>query len=226
MYKTELHMHTADLSVCCATVTYEQAVEEYQQAGYTTIVSTNHINRASILQGDMPWSEKMRYFVETRRKFLELSTPDFHILPGCEVTAKGARNDYLVFGDTDRLLLEGPELIELEIDELCEVVHSYGLLIYQAHPFRHKMRVTKAQPLDGIEVFNGNLRHDSHNFMSRAWAEYHKKPMISGSDYHRPKDAANGGIRTEKPIETNEQLLEVLRSGKYELLEDFSLIRS
>ena len=72
--------------------------------------------------------------------------------------------------------------------------------------------------LDGVEVYNANKNHDSHDYLAELWAE--KKHLIrtTGSDFHDPHDHTAAGIMTEGPIEDNETLLRVLRSGAYELI--------
>lgn len=44
-------------------------------------------------------------------------------------------------------------------------------MIYQAHPFRFGMKITNVKYLDGIEVCNRNIEHDSHNDIAALWAE-------------------------------------------------------
>ena len=45
--------------------------------------------------------------------------------------------------------------------------------------------------------------------------------LTSGSDFHRPKNLAKGGIITETPIKTNEDLIKILTSGKFERIENY-----
>ena len=46
MYLMETHAHTKGVSMC-ASATPEQVVAAYKAAGYSGIVSTNHINLAT-----------------------------------------------------------------------------------------------------------------------------------------------------------------------------------
>ena len=50
------------------------------------------------------------------------------------------------------------------------------------------------------------------------WAEQFNLKKISGTDYHHDYHFPTGGIVTESPITTNEELAKVLASGEYEAL--------
>ena len=70
-YKTELHMHTGDISVC-ARVTPEEAVRDYKAAGYRTIVVTNHMNRATFQHMvGASWEEQIQWYVTARKRILD-----------------------------------------------------------------------------------------------------------------------------------------------------------
>ena len=44
--------------------------------------------------------------------------------------------------------------------------------------------------------------------------------VTSGSDHHDSNQYPDAGILTDEPITSNKQLLEVLKSGNYELIRD------
>lgn len=78
--------------------------------------------------------------------------------------------------------------------------------------------------LDGIEVFNGSIGGhygtDSHNDRAKAYAEQFKFIKTSGTDLHYPTDKILGGIKTEEKITSINQLVDILKSGKYTLIEE------
>ena len=110
------------------------------------------------------------------------------------------------------------EKAEHLIEQLSESARKAGFLIVEAHPFRYDSVIMDDRLLDGVEVYNANKNHDSHDYLAELWAE--KKHLIrtTGSDFHDPHDHTAAGIMTEEPIEDNETLLRVLRSGAYELI--------
>ena len=73
--------------------------------------------------------------------------------------------------------------------------------------------------LDGIEVYNGNPRHESNNPRARAWAEEHHLLFSSGSDYHETEDVARGGMIFPGEIHNSKELAAALAKGVGELIE-------
>ena len=55
--------------------------------------------------------------------------------------------------------------------------------------------------------------------IAEAWAEKYGKIKTSGTDHHDPDHQPRGGILTDFPITSEKQLIEVLRSGNYELIK-------
>ena len=87
------------------------------------------------------------------------------------------------------------------------------------------MVVTPPALLDGVEVFNGSISHSPfRGEIATRWAEHYGLIQTSGSDLHHPDKPISGGILTNEPITTNEQLLAVLRSRDYQILRDDSLL--
>ena len=127
-------------------------------------------------------------------------------------------NDYLVYGVTEKWLFETGDVRRMSLEALSQSVRATGLLLVHAHPFRCDTVMQDPRYFDGYEVFNGNLRHDSHNDLANAWAEMKRKIKTSGSDYHRSDDPACGGILTDERVRDNGELLRVLREGRYTLL--------
>ena len=126
-------------------------------------------------------------------------------------------NDYLIYGVEEDWLRQQKNMLLWSEKKVCEEMHKQGYLVYQAHPYRPLIYRCDPQYIDGIEVFNGHT--DAHrNEKALQWAKACGKPMSSGSDTHYEKDIPCGGIETLRPIRTNADLLQTLRSGKYTLL--------
>ena len=71
-----------------------------------------------------------------------------------------------------------------------------------------------------ISPINGKADKEA-NDNSLKWAEEINTPvMTSGSDCHRESGVGLGGIITTEPIKSNEDLLRILKSGKYELIKN------
>jgi predicted metal-dependent phosphoesterase TrpH len=95
-----------------------------------------------------------------------------------------------------------------------------GVCVVHAHPFRDDMAVATPTGLFGIETYNGGTERFRNN-LARQFAEHYGLAKTSGSDIHSTARLAKGGIITERPIRTPEDLSAVLRSGEYQLIETY-----
>lgn len=223
-YKLEMHVHHAPVSAC-AQASAEELVASCLQAGYTGVVSTNHINLSTFREGkeDLPWEAKVEYFLSGYEQLKAVAGKDLDVLLGCEINLSlpGQRyisNDYLVYGVTPEWLLASGDLRFIDLKELSRRVREAGLMIVQAHPFRYGCILERETLLDGLEVCNAHVRHDSHNDLTALWAKKTGLPGFSGSDYHQVSDPIHAGIRTQERIRDNDTLLRTLRAGTYELI--------
>ncbi len=222
-YKTELHCHSVHVSTC-AHATHEEIVEKYVAAGYTTVVSTEHINPWTFPREleEGTWKSRSDYFCDAYERFRRVAGGRLHVLLGAEIRFMRENNsDYLVYGLSPEFLYElgDPRQMRGGVDALSRTVREHGCMIFQAHPFRPTMMVTDPRLLDGIEVANMSPWHESHNDIAAAWAAATGLRGISGTDFHDPGHEPLGGIITSAPITSNEELLAVLRSGEYELIK-------
>ena len=218
MFKTELHCHSKDVSGC-ARVDVETITTRFTDGGYSTIVLTNHLGDFSYDHlHATSWDSLVDAFVGGYKKLKEFASGKLNIILGMELRFKQNGNDYLVFGPDEEFLREHPFLYEMKVWEFHKICQEKGYLLIQAHPFRNGMTVNAPWDIDGVEVFNGHKGHDSRNDIANMWADKFNLIKTSGSDFHHEKHFPCAGILTEEKIETNEQLLSILRQGNYELI--------
>ena len=124
---------------------------------------------------------------------------------GLRLKLNNSLNDYLVYGVNEEFLLEYPALYQLELEQLYRLLRTNGMLLYQAHPFRNYMDRVDPALLDGIEVFNGNPRHNSRNHLVCLRQGAGLK-MVSGSDFHQIVDL----LPAESFSTTGRQITETL----------------
>lgn len=225
MYKYELHAHThecdrdASLSGC-------ELVHLYKAAGYDGIVITDHyIERfytrwfPEEVEG-LTHQQQVTRWLKGYRAAKEVGDQiGFTVLPGAEVRFDGYPNDYLLYGLHEDFFYTVPRLNELKnVSELLAIVPP-DVCVVQAHPFRDDMVVADPRGLFGLEVFNGGTER-FRNEMARQFACHYGLAMTSGSDIHGRNRLAKGGIMTEVRIQTPEDLIAVLRSGAYSLIEN------
>lgn len=221
IYLYDVHTHTCEVSKC-GQMPAAEVVRFYAEAGYDGLVVTDHLSRRSFdHMPDATWDEKIDLFMTGYKAASEEAKkhPGFTVLLGCEIRLDiHEDNDYLVYGIDEAFLRNVPNLLQLSFAELSDLIHEHGYLIVQAHPFREDMCVSDWTKLDGVEVFNGNVSHNSNDSIANAWADLHHLIKTSGSDFHGIWGKKTGGLVTQFPVDSNEVLLSTLRQGNYSLL--------
>ena len=139
---------------------------------------------------------------------------------GIELRHYGTANDYLVYGVEEDWLRKQGNLLAVWEKEMYNLMHKQGYLVFQAHPFRPGIRRCNPDYLDGIEVYNGKTGKEQ-NDKAMAWAKETGKLMISGSDFHVPKNLAKGGIITTKKIKNNADLLDTLKAQDFKMIQNY-----
>ena len=212
----EMHMHSTGISAC-SSASVREGCDECKKAGYSGVVLTNHIN---------PWSHSCitedglflpQPYLDEFYRAKENETPNFRVLLGAEVKLNEGWSEFLLYGLTEDILLHGiPEnIMTFSQTMLRDLSKELDLLLFQSHPFRSGMSIVPPEWLDGIEIHNGCIRHDSRNDIAQLWAKKFDLLGSSGSDYHHLGDAGTGGIWVDRPISNERDLLAILRSGNY-----------
>ncbi len=219
-YKYETHCHTKLVSRC-GQLEVKELIEQYKSAGYSGIVLTDHYSPMTF---DLPdfFSKKkaIDHYLKAYREAKKYSDENFTVLLGMELRFHLTVNDYLIYGINEELLYELPFLLSLYIKKASKLFHEKGCLVLQAHPFREFITRSNYKYLDGVEVYNGKASPEA-NLNAEKWADEINSPIrISGSDCHRKTGVGLGGIVTDTPIKTNEDLLAVLKNGNFRLIKN------
>jgi HisJ family histidinol phosphate phosphatase len=102
-FKTELHCHSAPVSAC-AKAYPEEIVQAYVEHGYHSLVLTNHFSRFTFKNkrmgdlSDLPWEEKVDYYMKGYQELKEAAEGKLNVLFGCELRSNIDENDYLIYG--------------------------------------------------------------------------------------------------------------------------------
>lgn len=214
MYKFETHAHTSETSPC-GKVPAARLVADYAEQGYSGVVITDHFC-SSVFERfyaeGQTWNDVIDRYLRGFRAAKEAAPAGFTVLLGAEIRFIDTENDFLLFGIDEDFLRGSYPLISMTQDEFGAVKKSLGdFLFFQAHPFRSMCSPLNPEYLDGVEVFNGNFRHNSRNSDALAFARENSLLGTSGSDFHQPEDLAHGGITTESPITSQAEFLSALR---------------
>lgn len=221
-YKIELHAHSAESSRC-GSIKAEKVVKKYYKSGYNALVMTDHYYARFFDKiADLSWNKQLEKYLKGYRIAKKTAENlDFEVFLGIEIKFINDPNEYLAYGLSSKFLGENPNLHHLNLEEFRSLIGNQkdDVLIFQAHPFRSGMAPAVDHLLDGLEVYNGNRRHDSKNEKANNYAEEHGLRKISGSDFHENEDLARGGIITEKKVDKIVGLLKVLRNNNYSLIK-------
>lgn len=215
LYKYDMHVHTAEVSIC-GMVPASQVVYLYKEAGYHGIVITDHyIDEYFYGLGHKSWKDKIDEFLKGYRNALsEGEKSGLKIIPGIEIRFTENNNDYLIYGIDEAFLRHNKELYKLGLEKFRKLIRGENILIYQAHPFRSWVNPANPVLLDGVEVFNGNLRQVNNNHQALSFAVANNLKMASGSDFHQVEDLAMGGVIFPDEICTPVQLFKALKNDR------------
>lgn len=218
-FKTELHAHTAEVSPC-AKLKAREVVDAYIEAGYSTLIISDHFCDYVIDNAGATWQQKIDHYLAGYRRAKEYAGDRLNVLMGCELRFVGSNNDYLIMGMTEEFLYNYPEMHKMKLNRFRPFAIENDMMIIQAHPFRNTLDIVKPELLDGMEIFNAspNPPHDCRNDIANIWAQRFGLIRTSGSDFHGGSYKISGGIMTDEKITSMEQLIKILRSETHTLI--------
>ncbi|MBR4060363.1 MAG: PHP domain-containing protein [Lachnospiraceae bacterium] len=221
MYKTETHLHTAEVSRC-SKLRADEMVKCYHEAGYKTIIVTDHFSfRYMNSLGDIPWEDKITIFFHGFYKAREAAKQfNMNVLMAAEITFPHINNDYLAYGVTKEFFVSCPNLFQEGLEAFYKKAKEHNVLVVQAHPYRDGKCFPTPQYVDGIEVYNSNPRHNDYNEKAENFAGENNLYCLAGSDAHRLEDLALSGILTKIEIKSSNEFIEIIKSGQYELMKE------
>lgn len=216
--KIDLHVHTSEISAC-GVLSGHETVDLYVKAGYDAIVITNHFAKYN---SDRFTAAGIDFFPRYKQAFEETraygAAQGLKVFCGYELRFNESDNDYLVYGMSDEVASRCDEWFAMSPRAFSQVAKEQDFLFYQAHPFRNGMKVVNPAYLFGIEVRNGNPRHDSRNDIAAMWANRFGLHRIGGSDCHQEEDVGRSGIETWAKVESMADLVQVLKSDNYRII--------
>ena len=214
MFLYDTHVHTSEVSPCSYTPAAE-AIGYYLDAGYDGLVITDHYTYGVCdpeIESGLTQDAAVERFLSGYEAAIRTAAGKMTILLGMELRFYEMNNDFLVFGISHDFLLKYPDIRHMRPSTFHQLAKENDLLVFAAHPFRNGMMVLPPSVIDGVEVMNGHLGHDSRNYLAEAYADQFNLLKSSGSDFHEAGNEARGGIITKTSIRDNKDLLECLRN--------------
>ena len=211
----ELHMHTSEVSPC-GKVSAREGIRLYKSLGYDAVVITDHFlsNYFDSLKR-LSWREQVDHYLSGYRMAADEGEKlGLKVFLGLEFCVPGTNDDILVYGLDEQFLYDREDLCRLDSGSFAKKAQNQNLLLVQAHPFRTYISRVYDEIIEGMEVHNGNPRHESNNSKAMAYAIQNNLIAVSGSDFHQPQDAGTGGTYLSEMPGNSQELVSYLREQK------------
>lgn len=217
----EIHCHTSEVSAC-AWVDAASVARIHKNAGFEGICITDHYHEEFHKRYEGLKTNEIidKYLMGYRLAYSEGKRIGLKVFLGLEIKFPGSPNDYLVYGITEDMLYENPYMFKMELADFSSMARLNGLLLIQAHPFRENMIRVNPQLLDGIETINGNIRHNSNNYISEKYAIENNLLKMGGSDFHRECDINLAAMEFLTGINNSNDLIQAIRYGDYAIVQN------
>ena len=189
----DLHAHSA-LSRCCKIDGKDNLIVA-KEFGMDGFVLTNHYDKSYLINDDkIEYANRyINEYYYVKKCSIELGIKCFF---GIEVTMSKHNNCHvLVYGVSPEWLVNHPNLYDLEISELYELVHKYNGIVVQAHPLRKNINVLlDTKYLDGIELNSHTINEGPHTEEILEIAKANGLLVTSGGDFHNDAPRAKCGV--------------------------------
>ena len=119
-YKTELHLHTSEVSPC-SYQTAEEVAEVFIREGYSTVIVANHYCDYVMNNAGETWEGRFAHFMKGYRAMKDYAGDRLNVLLGAELRFEEALNDYLVFGLTEEFLHDHPDLHKMTLKTFAPI---------------------------------------------------------------------------------------------------------
>jgi len=222
LFKYETHAHTSEVSIC-SKISAVELVQFYKQEGFRGLCITDHfLNGNTSVPKDLAWDKRIELFCKGYElAYKEGKRIGIDVFFGWEYTYKGT--DLLTYGLDKKWLLRNPELLELSINQYCDLVHRDDGFIVHAHPFREADYIDMIRLLprkvDAVEVINAS-RTDFENDCGEKYANMYKLLRFAGTDNHRGLVDRISGIQLNRPLENLSEMINAIRNNEVEIFTD------
>ena len=209
-YKTELHAHTNPISPC-GKLDADVVARIHEASGCHSLVISNHLG---------PKQYNIRSEAELCRDFLAdyecamkaAEGMDMDIIFAAEIHFLNTANDYLVFGICPDDIARLVSYVPTNIQKFYTEFKNDKNVIIHAHPFRDKMDEVPLGYVDGIEVFNLHVAHNSRVASAARFAKEHDLLVTGGSDFHDFGKQSLCLMRTQKRLRDSYDVAEAIKS--------------
>lgn len=218
---TELHFHTAETSRC-ADVSVLDSLPRYKNYGYDAVVITDHYTRnyfSEYHNGKISWQDAVNVWLRGYNTAKKLGDKiGINVLLGAEINFDCCSNDYLIYGLTQKFLLDHPCMYTFNEEEFIDFAKKHHLFFAQAHPFRPHYERCNPSYLMGVEVFNAHPHHNSQNDLAAEFCRNNNLIPICGSDFHHSDGLTGCGVNFHCSIINESELVDALLAQNYDMV--------
>jgi len=212
----EIHSHTSEVSVC-SNVRSKELVLNHKNRNFKGVCITDHYYKGFF---DNYYGRDKKYIVE---RFLEgyKIAKDYgeeiglKVFLGMEIRFTESNNDYLVYGIDEKFIYENPNIYTIGLEKFIEYTKNTDILLVWAHPFRNQITMRDNKYFEAIESYNGNVRHDSRNYLANAYQKKYNLIGTCGSDYHRVEDIYTASMDFDYEINSEKHLVQAIRNRHF-----------
>lgn len=223
----ELHLHTSEVSGC-ASVSGSQSPLIFKEGGYDLICVTDHYKYTTFWRfndaGDPSWEKRAEYFLNGYRTAKKVGNKiGLTVLLGAEICFNDCPNDYLVYGLTEEMIYECPELYKYSVAEFSAFAKKNNLFFAQAHPFRNpRMIRTDPSLLDGAEAYN---THDTVHMTpledmknAKLWVKENNLVPLIGQDFHDAENILGAKTALYGEVKDSTTLVNKLSAKEFDII--------
>lgn len=236
-YLYDLHCHTSEGSRC-SVLSAAEMVDFYIRQGYHGFCITDHFTGNTAVPDESTWEERIdRFYAGYDAACIAAEGKGIKVFFGLEYSllkhdTSSVReilgNDFLLFGLSKEWLKANEDAFNKSTNELFDAVHAAGGTVIHAHAFFHEADWVSHLQLfphkeDAVEVYNAGCT-DKVNALACWYAEAYGKRMTGGSDLHSADGIYLGGVETQKPCDTVEELMAEISAGRTQVIRQY-LIR-
>ena len=187
-YRYEIHCHTSEASKC-GRLAAADLVRLYKKIGYTGVIITDHFfNGNCAISNDIPWAQRLDLFFKGYENArAEGDKIGVDVFCGWEYNYQ--TTEFLTYGLPPEWLYDKPQIIDMEPDEYCRLVHDDGGFVVHAHPFRERayIRYFRLLPYctDAVEICNAaHFPYPQFDRRAKDYACSYNLLELAGSDTH------------------------------------------
>lgn len=224
LYKYETHAHTSEVSRC-SKISAIDLVRFYKDLGFNGLCITDHfLNGNTTVPKELSWSERIELFCRGYEEgYAEGKRIGIDVFFGWEYSYRGT--DFLTYGLDKKWLLDHPELLDMDLNSYCDLVHAEGGFIAHAHPFREASYIDMIRliprKVDAVEVDNA-CRTDFENKLADEYADNYGLLKIAGSDNHVGILNRICGIQVSERLNSVNDMCKAIIDGRIDL---FTILR-